>query len=126
MSEPVWITREECVTVHELLLAQFGGLVGIRDEGLLLSALDRPKNLYAYQKPTFAEMAASLASGIILNHPFCDGNKRTGFLLAAIFIESNGHQFLASEESALEKTLALAAREIDEKEYADWLFKNMK
>ena len=126
MSEPIWITREECVVVHEMLLAQFGGLAGVRDEGLLLSALDRPKNLHAYEKPRLAEKAASLASGIILNHPFNDGNKRTGFLLAAIFIETNGHPFVASEESALEKTLSLAAREINEKEYANWLSQNMK
>ena len=126
MSEPIWIERAECLAMHDILLAQFGGLAGVRDEGLLASALDKPKNLYAYEKPSIPDMAASLAAGIILNHPFNDGNKRTGFLAAATFIESNGYKFIASEQSVLEKTLALAALEIDEQSYATWLSDNVQ
>ncbi len=121
MTEPIWITYTDSVAVHEMMLAKFGGLSGIGDIGLLYSALDRPKNLFLYENATIPDMAASLASGIVLTYPFNDGNKRTGFLLAAIFVESNGYQFIASEELVVQKTLALAARDIGEKEYTEWL-----
>ena len=121
MKKPAWITREECLAIHEMMLAQHGGLAGLRDAGLLESALSKPQNLFAYAKPTHAEMAASYAAGIILNHPFPDGNKRTGFMLAAVFLEVNGYEFTATEESVVENTLALAAGKLREKDYAAWL-----
>ena len=121
MKEPAWITREECLAIHEMMLAQHGGLAGVRDEGRLESALSKPHNLFAYAAPTFAEMAANYAVGIILNHPFLDGNKRTGFMVAAVFLETNGYALIATEESVLENTLALAAGELKEKNYAAWL-----
>ena len=88
MKEPAWVNREECLAIHEMMLAQHGGLAGVRDDGLLDSALSKPRNLFACASPTLAEMAASYAAGIILNHPFLDGNKRTGFMVAAVFLRS--------------------------------------
>jgi death-on-curing protein len=91
---------------------------------LLESALSKPKNLFAYGALTLAKLAASYAAGIILNHPFLDGNKRTGFLLAATFLELNGLTFNATEESVVEATLALAAGKLTQARYAEWLDKN--
>jgi len=126
MKEPAWIARDECLAIHEMMLAQHGGLAGVRDEGLLESALSKPQNLFAYAKPSCTEMAASYATGIILNHPFLDGNKRTGFMIAAVFLEVNGYEFTATEESVVEITLALAAGHVKEKEYAAWLKENSR
>lgn len=106
------------------MLAQYGGLAGVRDEGLLESALSKPQNLFAYSSPTLPEMAASYAAGIILNHPFLDGNKRTGFMLAATFLELNGMEFAATEQSVVEMTLALAGGSLKPAGYADWLSEN--
>ena len=124
MNEPFWVEREDCLAMHEKLLERFGGLKGIRDEGLLESALNKPRHLFSYGQPTVFEMAASYAVGIVKNHPFLDGNKRTGFVAAALFIEANGYLFQASEEEAVLETLALAAGETAEADYAAWLAKN--
>ncbi len=124
MTEPLWIAIDDCIAMHEMMLAHHGGLAGLRDKGLLESALAKPKNLFVYGKPSRAMMAASYAAGIILNHPFLDGNKRTGFLVAAVFLEVNGYVFTASEESVIENALALAAGKLMEKDYADWLKRN--
>ena len=124
MKEPVWLNREDCLAIHEMMLAQHGGMAGVRDEGLLESALAKPQNLFAYAKPAAAEMAASYAAGLVLNHPFLDGNKRTGFMVAALFLEINGWQFTAPEESVVENTLALAAGRFKEKDYVAWLKEN--
>ena len=121
MKEPIWLNREDCLAIHEMILSQHGGLAGARDEGLLESALAKPQHLFAYTSPTWAEMAASYAAGIILNHPFLDGNKRTGFLLAATFLELNGRALTATEESVVEKTLALASGTLTQTRYAGWL-----
>jgi death-on-curing protein len=121
MKRPVWLDRTDCLAIHEMMLAQHGGMAGVRDEGLLESALARPQNLFSYGSPTTPEMAASYAAGIILNHPFVDGNKRTGFMMAATFLELNGLVFAATEESVVEKTLALAAGELNEAGYVSWL-----
>lgn len=109
-----------------MMLAQHGGLSGVRDEGLLESALFKPQNLFAYSSPTLPEMAASYAAGIIINHPFLDGNKRTGFMLAATFLELNGTEFTATEESVVEMTLALASGKLKQAAYARWLEENSR
>lgn len=119
--EPVWVDGADCHAFHEDLLARFGGLAGIRDEGLLDSALNRPVQLFNYGDPSIFDMAAAYASGIVKNHPFLDGNKRSGFMAAALFLESNGHRFTAPETEVVERTLALAAGAISEGEYAEWL-----
>lgn len=126
MNELIWLNREDCLAIHEMMVAQHGGLAGVRDEGMLESALFKPPNLQAYSSPTLAEMAASYAAGIILNHPFLDGNKRTGFLLAATFLELNGLEFAAAEESVVESTLALASGKMNQAAYAEWLDMNSK
>jgi len=119
--EPVWIDEWEILAFHEELLARFGGAAGIRDAGLLESALNRPHHLFHYGDPTLPELAAAYGAGIVKNHPFLDGNKRTGFLAAALFLETNGYRFEATEEEVVERTLALAAGAIGEEEYAAWL-----
>ena len=126
MKEPHWLTRSECLLLHDMMLDQYGGCSGIRDEGLLESALARPQQLHHYGKPTMPEMAAAYTAGIVKNHPFLDGNKRTGFMMGAGFLERNGYEFLASETEVVIRTLALAAGEMTEAAYADWLQANSK
>lgn len=126
MREPEWVLRETVLTLHEQSLAQFGGSAGIRDEGLLDSALGRPQNLFAYGKPTLFDLAAAYAFGLAKNHPFIDGNKRMAFVTAVLFLELNGQRFHAEEVDATVRTLALAAGEMREAEFADWLKTNSK
>ena len=124
MKTPAWVLRETVLTLHEQSLSQFGGAAGIRDEGLLDSALNKPENLFAYGKPTIFDLAASYGFGLVKNHPFIDGNKRAGFITAITFLELNGYRFQATEAEAAVRTLALAAGEMSEKEYAAWLKAN--
>jgi len=118
--------REVLLAAHEQSLAQFGGSGGLRDEGLLDSALHRPLNLLVCGKPSLFDLAASYAFGIIKNHPFVDGNKRTGFIAAVVFLELNGYDFRASEVDATLQTLALAAGETSEAAFSKWLKVNSK
>lgn len=126
MKRPVWVLREAALGLHEQLLAEFGGAAGIRDEGLLDSALARPENLFAHGKPTLFDLAASYGFGLVKNHPFVDGNKRIGFAVAALCIELNGYRFVAAEADVVIRTLGLAAGEIRESEYAAWLKANSR
>ena len=126
MKEPHWLTRSECLLLHDMMLDQYGGCSGIRDAGLLESALARPQQLHHYGKPTMPEMAAAYTAGIVKNHPFLDGNKRTGFMMGAGFLERNGYEFLAAETEVVIRTLALATGEMTEAAYADWLQANSK
>jgi death-on-curing protein len=126
MTTPIWLLRVAVLATHERLLSEFGGASGIRDQGLLDSALARPENILAYGQPTVFEMAAAYAFGIVKNHPFIDGNKRTGFTAAIMFLELNGELFAASEADATIQTLALAAGDLDESSYAAWLRANCK
>ena len=121
MNVLIWITPAVIHAVQEELLARFGGLAGIRDEGLLESALARPQQLHAYGKPSLFDLAASYTHGIVKNHPFLDGNKRAGFMAAYIFLGANGQELQAPEEEALVFTVGLAAGEVSESEYAVWL-----
>ncbi len=121
MNEPIWITREVLLATQESLLQRFGGLAGVRDDGLLDSALHRPRHLFAYGEPSLFVMAAAYAHGIVKNHPFLDGNKRAGFMAAYIFLGANHLDFQAPEEEVVERTLALAAGAIGAADYAVWL-----
>lgn len=121
MNEPFWLTRTVIDATHQELLTRFGGLSGVRDEGLLESALARPEHLFAYGQPSLFELAAAYAHGIVKNHPFLDGNKRAGFMAAYIFLGANGESFSAPEEDVVMQTLALAAGESTEADYAQWL-----
>lgn len=118
--------REVVLLLHEQSLAQFGGAAGIRDEGLLDSALGKPQNLFAYGTPSVFDLAASYAFGIVKNHPFIDGNKRAGFVVAVVFLQLNGWRLEAGEVDATLCTLALAAGEMSESAYAGWLKANAK
>jgi death-on-curing protein len=124
VKQPAWARRETVLIAHEQLLAEFGGAEGLRDSGPLESALARPENRHAYDHPTVFDLAASYAVGLVKNHPFLDGNKRIGFTIAVLFLELNGHRFLATEADAVVKTLGLAAGDIGEAEYAGWLRAN--
>lgn len=124
MKEPEWVPRATVLALQERLLAEFGGASGIRDDGLLESALARPLNRFAYEKPSLFDLAASYAFGLIRNHPFLDGNKRIGFVTAILFLDLNGYRFEASEVDATIQTLALAAGELSESGYTKWVEDN--
>lgn len=106
--------------LHEMLIAQYGGLAGVRDDNMLESALAKPRQLFVYEQPTMTDLAASYAVGVVKNHPFFDGNKRTGFMLGAGFLERNGLAFTADEADVVLRTLVLAASEMTEAQYAAW------
>lgn len=126
MKEPVWIEKADVLAIHNELLAWFGGLEGLRDEGMLESALNRPLQLFHYENPSPFDLAAAYASGIVRNHPFLDGNKRSGFMAAALFLEINGYRLEAPEEEAVLFTRDLAAGTIEAPLYAAWLKKACK
>jgi death-on-curing protein len=116
-----WLRDDVVVAVHSEQIAEHGGSPGIRDSGLLSSALARPQNQAAYGKPSVFDLAASYAFGIILNHPFVDGNKRTGFLAAYVFLELNGWELAAEEAEVMAVVLAIVIKEMDEATFSDWL-----
>jgi death on curing protein len=126
MRQPQWVLRETVLALQERLLAEFGGLSGLRDPVLLDSALARPEQLFAYGKPSLFDLAAAYAFGLVRNHPFLDGNKRIGFATAILFLELNDCRFTASEADAAVRTLALAARDLDEAGCAAWLGQNSR
>ena len=123
---PIWLLPETLKSVHQAQLGEHGGLPGLRDEGALLSALARPENLAHYGTPTLFELAAAYAAGIVHNHPFADGNKRTGFLAAFIFLYLNGLRLRAPEADAAVMTRDLAAGTVNETGYARWLADSSK
>ena len=116
-----WLVEGVVIAVHAEQIAEHGGSDGIRDRGLLSSALDRPRNLAGYGMPTVFDQAAAYAFGIMQNHPFIDGNKRTGFLAVYVFLALNGWKLIAAEASAVEAALALASGRMSEAEFAGWL-----
>ncbi len=122
--KPVWVGEAIVLAMHEHLLAEHGGASGVRDNALLESALARPQQLMAYGDPDLYDLAAGYAAGIVRNHPFVDGNKRTGFMAAYLFLARNSIQLVASEVDVVQIVTALAANEVDESEFADWLRNN--
>mgnify|MGYP003377167504 CR=1 FL=1 len=125
MTEPLWIEERDAIALHDRLLALHGGAVGIRDDGLLKSALARPQQIYVYaDAPDLMELAAAYTGGLVRNHPFIDGNKRTGFVVGILFLELNGYRFSANEADATQAVLALAAGTLDEASYAAFLHAN--
>ena len=124
MSEPVWLTVELVIAFHDEQLREFGGLEGLRDRGMLESALDRPKNKWSFGEMDLAKLAAAYAFGIARNHPFSDGNKRAGLLGIITFIGLNGIDFVASETEAVVIIRDLAAGEVDEDGLARWIRDN--
>ena len=126
MREPLWLDVAEALAMHDRLLAIHGGAAGIRDKDLLASALARPRNRHAYAPGAdLPDIAAAYTAGILGNHPFIDGNKRTGFVLGVLFLELNGLRFTADEEAAAQAVLSLAAGTLTETDYAAWLRDNV-
>ncbi|MES1156304.1 MAG: type II toxin-antitoxin system death-on-curing family toxin [Alphaproteobacteria bacterium] len=121
MSEPKWLSVEAVMIMHDEQLAEHGGLRGVRDAGLLDSALARPRNAWGYGQGDLVALAALYAGGVMQNHPFIDGNKRAGFLAAYTFLYVNGLELVADEGGVVVQCLALAASEIEETEFAAWL-----
>lgn len=121
MNEPVWLLESAVLIAHEISISVHGGGSGIRDHGLLQSALAKPKNLFEYEQASVPELAAAYMAGIVKNHPFVDGNKRAGFLAGAAFLELNGYRLTAPEIDATQMILGLASGQISEKQLARWL-----
>lgn len=126
MDDPIWISKELTLAIHSRQLAEHGGLDGVRDEGLLESALGRPRQLFAYTDPTpdTAALAASYAFGLARNHPFVDGNKRTSAVVCETFLALNGLTLTASDVEMYPLFLSLAEGTLGEPELAQWLRAN--
>jgi len=124
MNQWTWIEESVVWAVHEAQLAEHGGSAGVRDPGLLASSLARPLNQVAYGEPDAATLAAAYAFGIARNHPFIDGNKRTAFVCAELFLALNGYQLQAEDANCVSTMLALAAGDLPEAEFAAWLRTN--
>ena len=126
-SDPIWIDEHDAVALHDRLLAIHGGAAGVRDANLLKSALARPHHLHAYgDQPDLIDIATAYTAGIIRNHPFIDGNKRTGFVVGVLFLEMNGYRFRAREEDATQAILALTDGTLEETGFATWLRANAR
>ena len=121
MSEPVWIDLEVVLAIHDEQLAEHGGQPGVRDRGLLESAITRPRNQFAYGEQSLSRLAASYAFGISRNHPFLDGNKRTSLVVAELFLALNGSDLTATDTECVTTFLQLAAGDLTEEELADWI-----
>jgi len=126
MIEPIWMEMIDAVIIHDMELAAHGGSSGMRDAGMLESALGRPRNVWVYGEtpPSLAKLAAAYAFGISSNHPFIDGNKRTALVVSFAFLDTNGIAVTASQEDAYVTILALAAGEIDEQQLTGWFEAN--
>jgi death on curing protein len=122
--EPLWITYEQAIAIHSRQLRRFGGAAGLRDEGMLRSALERPVNKWAYEQSPLAELAAACAFGLAKNHAFVDGNKRIAFMAMMVFLHKNGVAFAPDPALATKIILALAAGEVSEESFARWIRDN--
>ncbi|MFZ1830024.1 MAG: type II toxin-antitoxin system death-on-curing family toxin [Candidatus Competibacteraceae bacterium] len=127
MTQPLWIDERDTLALYDRLLALHGGAAGVRDDALLKSALARPQQIDAYaDAPDLIDLAAAYTAGIVRNHPFIDGNKRTGFVVGILFLELNGYRFSANEADAAQAVFALAAGTLDEAGYAAFLRANSR
>jgi len=122
---PRWLSKAAVLAIHERLIAEHGGVAGIRDEGLL-EGLASPRNRFAYEGGDAFRLAAAYASAISRDHPFHDGNKRVALTAAGVFLALNGHRLTATESEAATATTALAGRELDEAGFAAWLRRSSK
>jgi death on curing protein len=126
MTEPKWIARKALLLLHEESLAEFGGARGLRDEGLLDSALARPQNVHAYNSgSTLADLTATYGFGIAKNHAFVDGNKRAAFMSIGLFLMMNGHRLIAGQADAISTMLGVASGDVDEAGLAAWIAANI-
>jgi death-on-curing protein len=123
-TEPRWITYEQAIAIHSRQLRRFGGAAGLRDEGMLRSALERPVNKWRYDQSEWAELAAAYAYGLAKNHAFVDGNKRIAFMCMMIFLDKNGVAFAPDPAEATAIILSLAAGEVSEQSLTRWIRDN--
>ena len=122
MKEPRWIDQRALLLLHSTSLAEHGGLEGVRDEGLLESALNRARNKFTYKVGfDIFDLAAAYGFGLARNPPFHDGNKRTSFLAVGLFLAINGYRLVADQMDAIQTILSLAAGQLTEKLFADWI-----
>ena len=121
MTEPVWLPRATVELIHDRQIAAHGGLRGVRDPGLLDSAMMRAPNAWTYGEADLAVLASYYAEGVAKNHPFSDGNKRTAFVAAALFLRINGRPFRATQAEVLGMTLGLASGQLPREGFANWL-----
>ena len=124
MTRRIWLDPTVAIAIHEAQIAEHGGSAGTRDAGLLESALARPRNLVAYGAPDHADLAAAYGYGIARNHPFVDGNKRSAFVAAELFLALNGFRLVADDSDCVMTMLAVAAGDIDEVKFAAWIRKH--
>lgn len=125
MNAPIWVDKAIVLAIHDEQIAEHGGAIGIRDIGLLESALDRPINLYNYEDADFVELAASYGYAIARNHAFVDGNKRTSAVVTELFLYLNGFDLTASDAEIVSTWVALADKNMDENEFVSWLRKKV-
>ena len=128
MTGPIWINLRVVQAFHDRQINEHGGLPGLRDEGLLFSALSRPENAYHYSdpKPDVAELAAAYGFGLAKNHPFNDANKRTALIAMRLFLKLNGYDLAASAEDKYKTIISVAASDISEDELAQWVRENLR
>ncbi len=126
IEEPLWLNEKSVLALYEQLIERFGGSRGLRDRGLMSSALDSPKNHFHYGTSDIFLLAAHYAQAFSRNHPFIDGNKRIALTCAGVFLKWNGCRVKLPEDEAVNMTVKLATKEVTEHEYADWLRKNSK
>jgi death-on-curing protein len=124
VTEPKWLTYEQAIAAHSAQLRRYGGAAGLRDEGALRSALDRPVNKWHYENAELPELAAAYAFGLAKNHPFVDGNKRIAFIAMVTFLRKNGIAFRPEQAQSTAIILALAAGEVSEESLARWIRDN--
>lgn len=122
--EPLWITYEQAIAIHSRQLRRFGGAAGLRDEGMLRSALERPVNKWRYEQAQLAELASAYAFGLAKNHAFIDGNKRIAFMAMRVFLLKNEVAFSPKQEHATSIILSLAAGEVSEESLTRWIRDN--
>lgn len=122
--EPSWLPKKLVLALHAETLHQFGGTTGLRDEGRLESALSRPQNRYTFADPSLFELAAAYCHGIVRNHPFVDGNKRTGLLAARAFLFRNGYRLDPDEADMVRVVERVASGKVSEEELAQWVKQN--
>ena len=126
MRKPVWVDERDALVLHDRLLALHGGAAGLRDDGLLKSALARPQQHFSYtESADIIDLATAYTAAILHNHPFVDGNKRTGFVVGILVLELNGYRFTASEEDTAQAVMGLAAGTLDETGYSSFLRGNV-
>ena len=128
MNDPAWrwVREDSVLAIHAAQIAEHGGLSGIRDMALVQSALVRPRNLVAYGDPDAAALAAAYAFGLARNHGFSDGNKRTAYVVALVFLLANGIEMTASDVDSVTTMLAVASGQMDEDSLADWFRQNIE